>query len=141
MMLKTEIKIRYNGKPKSKEQMEAIYAKKRDKLSRAISPAMKKVSVMLDTWVQKNFQTEGLPVGGWADIERNGMILQDTGTLRLSFIPFSSKNDAGIGSDLPYAIVHEKGLGVTKRRILPQRKDVIKQAHKIIKGTLITAGK
>lgn len=140
-MPKTEIKIRYKGKYRTSKEMKNIYDKKRKKLSRAISPAMKKISIMLDQWVQKNFQTEGVPVGGWADIERNGMILQDTGTLRLSFIPFSSKNDAGIGSDLPYAIVHEKGIGVTKRRILPMRKDVIKKARSIIKDTLTTAGK
>ena len=121
--------------------MKAIYAKKKEKLSSAINPAMKKVSIMLDQWVQKNFQTEGLPVGGWEEIARNGMILQDTGTLRHSFIPFSTKNNAGIGSDLPYSVIHEKGIGVAKRRMLPHKKDVIKKARSIIKTELTVASK
>lgn len=122
-------------------QVKKQYADKRKQLSGAISPAMKKVSIMLDQWVHKNFQTEGIPVGGWEEIERNGMILQDTGVLRASFIPFSSRFNAGIGSDLPYSKTHEEGIGVAKRRILPRQKDVRAKAKKIISSTIKTAGK
>jgi phage gpG-like protein len=140
-MPRIETRIKYNGRSVAPHELKAIYDKKRKKLNRAIHPAMKKVSIMLDQWVQKNFATQGGLVGGWKKITRDGMILQDTGVLKHSFLPFYSKKDAGIGSDLEYAEKHEKGIGVKKRRILPKRKDVIKTARKIIKDTIKTAGK
>lgn len=79
----------------------------------------KKISIMLDRWVQVNFKTEGGKIGGWAPIKRDGRILQLTGRLRLSMLPFFNRKDAGIGSDLPYSEKHEKGQGVKKRRMLP----------------------
>ena len=62
------------------------------------------------SWVQKNFKGEGKAVGGWAPFKAGGRwrkgfgldtsakLLQDTGALRASFLPFASKTDAGIGS-------------------------------------------
>lgn len=91
-----------------------------------MSTAHKKISIMLDRWVQLNFKTQGGKVGGWAPIQRNGAILQDTGRLRMSFLPFADSKDAGIGSELPYSKVHEEGIGVTKRRILPELREVKK---------------
>jgi len=86
----------------------------------------KKISIMLDRWVQDNFRSEGRKIGGWASIKREGRILQKSGRLRSSFIPFANLKDAGIGSDLPYSEIHEKGIGVRKRRILPIQKEVHK---------------
>lgn len=87
-----------------------------------------------------NFRTEGGKVGKWKKLKaggryvsRNGKrkldvsakILQDTGRLRKSFLPFHNKKDAGIGSDLPYSKPHEEGEGpLPKRRILPLVKEV-----------------
>jgi len=84
----------------------------------------KKISIMLDQWVQRNFKTQGGQVGGWAAIKREGSILQLSGRLRLSFIPFFDKKDAGIGSELPYSKKHNEGIGVKKRRILPELSEV-----------------
>lgn len=97
----------------------------------------KEISIMLDGWVQRNFKTEGGNVGGWEAIRRQGRILQDSGRLRLSFLPFSSRKNAGIGSDLSYSEVHEKGLGpVAKRRMLPRsddvRQDILRRYNKHI---------
>lgn len=104
-----------------------------------------KVSVFLDRWVQQNFKTEGGNVGGWAPLAAGGRwvkgqgldptakILQDTGRLRTSFKPFTSMFNAGIGSDLPYSIKHNKGEdGLPVRRMLPKRKEVIGDARKIL---------
>lgn len=93
-------------------------------------------SIIMDQWVQKNFKTEGALVGGWKELAAGGRyvrggfdtsakILQDTGRLRSSFLPFYSPMNAGIGSDIPYAEKHEEGKdGLPKRRMLPERKDV-----------------
>lgn len=90
----------------------------------------KKASIYLDRWVQLNFRTEGGRVGGWqksrAAERRHGKTLQDTGRLRASFIPWATRRNAGIGSDVPYSETHEKGLdGMPVRRMLPKRKEVI----------------
>jgi phage gpG-like protein len=108
--------------------------------------AFKHVSVMLDQWVQRNFKSEGGNVGGWkpfahggrilpnGTIDTNAKLLQDTGLLRSSFKPFYTDKTAGIGSDLPYAPLHNYGKGaVPARRMLPNRADVIEQAQKIFK--------
>lgn len=113
------------------------------------SPAMKRVAVMLDSWVQRNFNSDGGNVGGWAPFKYGGRLsvkgkstgksveagryinasaklLRDTGQLRLSFLPFASKARAGIGSDLPYAEVHENGsrkTNIPQRRMLPRQSD------------------
>jgi len=94
----------------------------------------KKISIYLDRWVQLNFKGEGKPIGGWVPFKsggRNGdtsaKLLQDTGRLRASFLPFSSKKTAGVGSDLDYSKAHEEGSGhVPQRRILPERAEVLK---------------
>ena len=102
------------------------------------------VAVFLDQWVQRNFKSEGGKVGGWKPLadstvrgRRQGggqggaKILQDTGRLRASFVPFANKKDAGIGSDLPYAKTHEKGINVQMRRMLPKEMEVSKDVKRI----------
>ena len=99
--------------------------------------AHKKISIFLDSWVQRNFKAEGALVGGWKSLSSftragtNPVILQDTGRLKASFFPFASKSDAGVASQLPYSKPHEKGMGVPKRRILPSIKEVKKDVTKI----------
>lgn len=106
----------------------------------------------LDRWVQKNFKTEGGNVGGWAPLKFGGRwsqrgggrffdsaakVLQDTGRLRQSFLPFVTRRDAGIGSDLPYAKKHAEGKGeagrkLPKRRMLPTQREVRKDIREIL---------
>jgi len=110
---------------------------------RNMRPAMKQVSVFLDAWVQQNFKTEGGKVGGWDPFKAGGRyvkgvldtsakLLQSTGTLRGSYRAFATSNNAGIGSDLPYAKVHEDGLGVPARRMLPEGPDVMPEVRDIL---------
>lgn len=102
------------------------------------SQANRRVSVWLLRWVHKNFKTEGGEVGGWLPfklggrrrkggaIDASAKLLQDTGRLRASFIPFYSRTNAGIGSSLPYAEAHDQGLpgrGLPARRLLPRQDD------------------
>lgn len=118
------------------------------------TPALKRVAIYMDQWVQRNFRDNGAKVGGWPPFKYGGRVttkaksttavqgprgkiyidpsaqlLRDTGRLRLSFIPFvnASEKQAGIGSALPYAKAHQEGdsaRGLPKRRLLPEQKEV-----------------
>lgn len=111
-------------------------------------PAMQQVAVFFDQWVQQNFIGKGSKVGGWAGFTYGGrlttkkkataqsidgkryingaaVLLQDTGALRHSFLPFIRAGVAGIGSDLPYSEPHEEGSdSLPQRRMLPKEEEV-----------------
>lgn len=111
--------------------------------------AMKTISVWLARWVAINFKTEGGNIsGGWAPFKYGGRImpngqidysaklLQDTGRLKASFLPFHGNHYAGIGADAPYSIFHELGVparNLPSRRMLPNAndKDVISKVTRI----------
>lgn len=107
-----------------------------------------RAAVFLDQWVQHNFKSEGGKVGGWAPfspvtlriIEGSdpgrmpAKLLQKTGQLRASFLPFATKRNAGIRSELPYARKHHEGEGrLPERRLLPYRREVIKDVRAIMR--------
>ena len=138
-MPKTELRV----KP-SVAEIKKLYARKKKHLLNT-EPAMKKVAIYLDSWVHRNFKTEGALVGGWKPLQAGGRwgsrgfdtsakILRDTGVMEHSFVPFTAKDNAGIGTDLGYAKKHEKGEGVPKRKILPRKKDVMKRVREILKN-------
>lgn len=115
-------------------QMQRDLKRKRDALAN-FAPTMAKAAIFLDQWVQENFRTEGGKVGGWlpfksggrrrgGELDTSAKLLQDSGRLRLSFLPFASKTNAGIGSRLPYSKAHHEGIGVPERRLLPLVKEV-----------------
>jgi phage gpG-like protein len=106
--------------------------------------ANRQVSVFLDSWVQRNFRSEGGSVGGWTPFARGGRwikgqgldtsakLLQHTGALRLSFRAFFDSTRAGIGSDLHYAKYHHEGTDrLPKRQLLPERENVLPQVRQI----------
>ena len=115
--------------------------KKRSTALSDMTAPMKAASVILDGWVQTNFRTEGgnLKDGKWAPFARGGRVdmetgeidftaklLQKTGKLRSSFLPFHSSDNAGIGSDVPYSAKHNQGqANLPQRRMLPKRDEVI----------------
>lgn len=124
--------------------------KKRAKLAQTklknMSGAHKKISVFLDQWTKENFKTEGgkLRDGKWKPfaaggrkkkgkpIDTTARLLQDTGRLRVSVLPFANKRTAGIGSKLSYSKVHDKGTNrIPKRRILPKINEVRKDVREI----------
>lgn len=113
-------------------------------------PTFKKIAVLLDRFVQKNFKSEGGKVGKWKKLKAGGrkkkgkpldttaVILQDTGRLRISFRPFTMKNGAGIGSDLPYARPHNEGKGaLPKRRMLPLEREINKEVREVLNKYVI----
>ena len=119
----------------TKEELERQIESARERMADMRGPH-KEASIMLDGWVQRNFRSEGGNVGGWLPLKAGGRwrrgvgldtsakLLQDTGRLRISFRPWATDNDAGIGSEIPYSINHEDGLGVPQRRMLPIRSEV-----------------
>lgn len=114
-------------------------------------PAMKMIAVFLDQWVQRNFRSQGKNAhsSGWKPLKAGGRwkgrgptrrldtsakILQATGRLRMSFTPFSSEDNAGIGSELSYSKPHEEGLGhLPQRRMLPTQRQVRQEVERRLK--------
>lgn len=67
-------------------------------------------------------------------LDTSAKLLQDTGRLRASFSPFWSRNNAGIGSDLPYSKKHEEGdpaKNLPARRMLPEEREVASDISRI----------
>ena len=100
--------------------------------------ANQQVSVWLARWVESNFRSQGGKVGRWAPfkyggrrmkkgkINKNALLLQDTGALKASFLPFFTRRVAGIRSGLRYAKFHEFGVpsrNLPARRMLPLHTD------------------
>jgi len=131
------------------------------------APAYKQLAAYLDGWVQRNFASQGGRVGGWAPYRYGGrlttkskanaqsiegrhwingaaVLLQDTGRLRISFLPFVDGDNVGVGSELPYSKTHEEGLpekNVPQRRILPRDADVRPAIIKILENFILASTK
>ena len=143
--MKTSVKI-----TPTKKELAARLNKRRNELKN-MTGLWRDVATFLTRWVGKNFRTEGGLVGGWTDFKAGGRwvtkgrgknkrryldtgakLLQDTGRLRLSHLPFSTRRSAGIGTDLPYSAAHNEGLGhLPTRRTVPEKSDVIDDIVKI----------
>lgn len=134
--------VQFEIKP-TVEELKKRHERKLSEL-KDMKKAYAKVASYLDRWVQTNFKTEGGKVGGWIPfalggrwvkgkgLDTSAKLLQDTGRLKASFLPFSFKNNAGIGSNVEYSKKHEEGDGVPERRILPVKKEVINDTKKIL---------
>lgn len=111
-----------------KRRFDAINRKMKNK-----KQAHWKASIILEQWVLRNFATEGGNVGNWPPFAAGGRyingildttakLLQDTGTLKRSFVPFHSNRNAGIGSYIVYSKPHNEGFGrLPARRMLPDK--------------------
>lgn len=97
--------------------------------------ANRQVSIQMQAFVFRNFQSEGKLVGGWASLaqstiawkRRHGYarMLQNTGETRNSFTGFYSNDNAGVGSPLARARWLHEGTGrMPARALLPDRKQV-----------------
>lgn len=102
------------------------------------------VSTQLYGWVIRNFDTEGSTFGGWKELkpatvrakakEGKEKMLVRSGTLRASFLPFHSNDNAGIGSELEYSEYHERGVpdrNLPRRPMLPPRKVVLETGMRV----------
>ena len=126
------------------DEIKAEY-KERGKTFSNLTPAHKKVAIFLDQWVQNNFKDEGKGLGTdrWKALKAGGRytsgvfdtaakLLQDSGRLKFSFLPFATQRDAGIGSKLAYSKNHNNGIGVPMRRILPLALEVKDRIDEIL---------
>ena len=140
-------KVESKMKP-TKEELEKELTRLRVELSE-FKTFYQKGSISLLRWVNKNFDAEGkdskvnrswapFKAGGrWIDgvLDTSAKLLQDEGRLRVSYLPFATKDDGGIRSKLPYAKVHDEGSktrGIPMRRVIPAESDVAKQLREIL---------
>lgn len=97
-----------------------------------------RIAAFLDTWVQRNFESEGGNVGGWepfaaggrwipgVGLDESAKLLQDTGAMRASFSSFYDDEEVGVGSDMDRSQWHDQGTPtIPSRRLLPEREEVI----------------
>lgn len=121
----------------------------------------RKATILIDRWIQKNFQSQGtLAEGGtgWQKLSpatiagrRKGKkkslliggqkgqtlvpgtakILQDTGQLRTRWKHYYTARTAVLQSGVEYGIYHEEGRGVPKRKILPTKKQILPELLKL----------
>lgn len=134
----------------------AIGIKAMRKSAGALGKGMKKrrtvngrAVLIVDRWIQKNFQSEGEKVGGWEPLaestilarrtstkkRKGNKILQDTGQLKTRWKHYWSHKYAKITSNVPYAVYHDsdkprKG-NLPRRQILPDAKHIMPQLKKV----------
>ena len=135
-MTAASIKVTVTQKPKA-TRLNVLIKSISGKLS-DFRKVHKQASIFLDRWVQKNIKSEGgnlkgedwpaFKIGGrWIKgrgLDTSAELLQDTGKLRLSYLPFHNNKNAGVGSALPYSKHHEHGEGVPVRRVLPVESEI-----------------
>lgn len=98
------------------------------------SVANRQASIALYGWLIRNYDKEGASIGGWAPLSPRTIaekkkigkekMLVRTGALRQSFLPFYTKDNAGVGSELSYSQRHEEGdpdKNLPARPMLPPR--------------------
>jgi phage gpG-like protein len=98
----------------------------------------RQASIAMYGWLIRNYDREGAAIGGWAPLSPKTIaekkkigkekMLVRTGALRQSFLPFHSKENAGVGSDIVYSERHEKGdpsSNLPARPMLPPREVVL----------------
>ena len=139
--------VAFDSKPSVQELKKSVEAR-RKQLANFRTPYTR-ASIFLDQWVQRNFKSEGGKVGGWKPFAQSTLehiaqtdpgrqpakLLQRTGRLRSTFLPFASDDDAGIGSNLFYSKFHNEGLGrLPQRRLLPTRDLVMADIRRIFKN-------
>lgn len=131
-----------NGIRMTGAQIGQRFRQKAEDTKKAITLANKKASIVLYQWVMENFKDEGGPAGGWAPLAPSTVkwksahgyskLLQNTGALRGSFVPYSDQDVALTGSPLAYSGYHQEGTGrMPQRRLLPNVAETQKIAVEI----------
>lgn len=113
-----------------------------------------KAVILIDRWIQKNFQNEGKEVGGWEPLAESTLaqrrtgkkggkgnrILQDTGQLKSRWKHFWNNDSARVTSGVPYAVYHDSDKPRSKlprRPILPDEKHILNDLLKLF-GKFVT---
>jgi phage gpG-like protein len=131
---KGSVMMLLNGVRMTGAGVERRFRERAQETKQAVVIANKRASIVLYQWVLRNFQTEGGQVGGWEPLapatvewkEAHGYsrLLQNTGALRASFLPYSDDKVALVGSPLAYSAAHEEGTSrVPQRRLLPNAEE------------------
>lgn len=106
----------------------------------------RQLATQLYGWTQRNFQSGGsMQTPVWAPLKastakqkaRKGyspIPLIRTGHLRQSFRPFWNKEQAGIGSEVPYAQYHEAGTERLPQRAMLPPESVASEYARVIYG-------
>lgn len=109
----------------------------------------RKATVLVDRWIQKNFQQQGVPAmggTGWRKLSSQTLkmrrrpggsikILQHKGTLRSKWKHLWTRNLAKVQSGVDYAKKHHEGWGpLPVRRILPLARQIQPALEKLFKG-------
>jgi phage gpG-like protein len=96
------------------------------------TPANREASIALYGWTIRNFDRQGGLQGGWAPLSprtvreksRIGkqVPLVRSGHLRAGFVPFHSRDNAGVGNEVEYSKYHHFGTSrLPRRELLPRR--------------------
>lgn len=142
MIGKGGVLLYLNGILRTPAQVAERFAAKAKETREGIAIANKRASIVIYQWVLRNFQTEGELAGGWPPLapatiawkSEHGYarVLQNTGALRASFLPYADDKIAAVGSALWYSVVHQEGSArVPQRRILPNEEETGKIALEI----------
>lgn len=134
MIGKGSVVMLLNGIRVTGADMQRRFKERAEETRQAIAVSNKQASIVLYQWVLRNFQGEGSEAGGWEPLapstiaykEEHGYsrILQNTGALRASFLPYSDDKVALVGSPLAYSATHEEGTArVPQRRLLPNAEE------------------
>lgn len=114
------------------------------------STMFKAATVFVQGWIQKNFKSDGrMSMGGrgWKKLKASTIkarrkggagakILRDMGTLRQSFKATYNNVSGVVFNNLPYANTHnygDKSRNIPERRMMPLRKQVLKELKAISK--------
>lgn len=98
----------------------------------------RQASIAMYGWLIRNYDREGATIGGWAPLSPRTIaekkklgkekMLVRSGAMRQSFVPFHTKDNAGVGSELSYSKAHEDGnpsRNLPARPMLPPREVVL----------------
>lgn len=101
--------------------IEKLMANEARDLDEAVSNFYANAAIIAHNRVSQLFEQDSGPDGPWKPLKKGrrrggSKILQDTGRLKGSIVPFSGRDYAGVGTDLDYAPYHNYG---TKH--IPQR--------------------
>lgn len=131
------------------DAMKGSLAKKQKKLKERQRLNAQAV-VIVDRWIQKNFQSEGGPQGGWEPLKTSTIkgrkrggdrILQDTGILKSRWKHLYTPEkaavmSAAVMSGVDYGVYHDSDKPRKKlphRKILPREKQIMPLLLKIYK--------
>ena len=111
---------------------------------REAGPAIRAIAAVPARQTEDNFAAQSGPTGPWPALKaatlkgrrgKDGKMLQDTGRLAASVRPFHSATEAGIGTNVIYAAIHQLGGSIEKAaqsRLVRHRTDA--------KGNLLKSG-